>query len=51
VKEPKGKYRCRVNQYVFDHCRKKSSFGRKEEQETIDQFWKNVNESMILAGR
>jgi hypothetical protein len=24
-KEQKGKYRCRVNQYIFDHSRKKSS--------------------------
>lgn len=51
LKESKGKYRCRVNQFVFDHTRKKSSFGKKEEQETIDEFWKNVNESMILASR
>ena len=48
-REPKGKYRCRVNQYIFD--KKKSSNGKKEEQGTIDDFWKNVNESLILAGR
>jgi hypothetical protein len=24
-KEQKGKYRCRVNQYIFDHSRKKSN--------------------------
>lgn len=47
----KGKYRCRVNQYIFDHSRKKSTHCSKEQQETIDEFWKNVNESMILGGQ
>lgn len=33
-KEPKAKYRCRVNQYIFDHSRKKSHCSK--EQEAID---------------
>lgn len=47
LKEPKGKYRCRVNQYIFE--KKKSNAGKKEE-DNIDEFWRNVNESLILAG-
>jgi hypothetical protein len=31
-KEGKGKYRCRVNQYIFDHSRKKSGLCSKEQQ-------------------
>jgi hypothetical protein len=48
-KEHKGKYRCRVNQYIFDHSRKKSNLYSREQQETVEEFWKNVNESLILA--
>ena len=39
-KEPKGKYRCRVNQYIFE---KKKSGGKKGEQADYNQFWNNVN--------
>ena len=38
-----------MNQYIFDHNRKKSNHGAKDQQ-TIDDFWKQVNESMILPG-
>ena len=45
LKEAKGKYRCRVNQYIFE--KKKLN----KEEDNIDKFWKNVNESLILAGK